>query len=136
MDRLIVDTGFLVALGRAADPRHPSALRLFATIKVPLVTVSAVIVESCHFLETRAKRALLDWILDDGPAVVDVPVASYADLSAIIGKYPQREVDFADAALIWLAETTGHRKIITVDETDFSLFRLKGDKRFELVEWA
>ena len=135
MDRLIVDTGFLVALGRAADPHHAAAHRFFGTIKVPLVTVSAVIVESCHFLEVRAKRALLDWVADDGPAVVDVPVSSYLELAATIGRYASREVDFTDAALVWLADTTGHRRIVTIDRTDFSLFRLKGGKRFELVDW-
>lgn len=135
MDRLIVDTGFLVALGRKLDPRHRDARRYFSSIECPLVTVSAVLVECCHFLDQRAKRALLDWVIDDGPAVVDVPRESYADLAATIGKYADHDVDFTDAALVWLAETSGHRKILTVDRADFSLFRLKGNKRFELVEW-
>ena len=42
---------------------------------------------------------------------------------------------FADAALVWLAEQTGNRAILTVDETDFRRFRLKSGARFELVEW-
>ena len=44
-------------------------------------------------------------------------------------------MDFADAALVWLAEQTGNRSILTVDEADFRRFRLKGGARFELVEW-
>ena len=44
-------------------------------------------------------------------------------------------LDFADAALVWLSEQTGHRSILTVDETDFRRFRMKGGGRFDLLEW-
>jgi uncharacterized protein len=135
LDRLIVDTGFLVALGRSGDCAHGSALRYFAALELSLVTVSAVIVESCHFLDARAKRSLLDWVGHDGPAVIDVPVSSYPDLSATIARYANLDVDFTDAALVWLAESTGYRKIVTVDRKDFAVFRLKGGKRFELADW-
>jgi hypothetical protein len=49
-------------------------------------------------------------------------------------RYKERDIDFADAALVWLAEQTGHRAILTVDDTYFRRFRLKGGGRFELVE--
>jgi len=67
--------------------------------------------------------------------VVDVPTSSYSDLSATIGKYASRDIDLADAALVWLAEQAGIFRILTVDRRDFSLFRLKGGKKFELVDW-
>jgi hypothetical protein len=38
--------------------------------------------------------------------------------------------------LVWLAEQSGQHAILTVDEGDFSRFRLKGGKRFRLVDWA
>ncbi|HEX9673251.1 MAG TPA: hypothetical protein VGA12_07435 [Burkholderiales bacterium] len=40
-----------------------------------------------------------------------------------------------DAALVWLAEESGLRRILTVDRSDFSLFRLKGAKRFDVLDW-
>jgi predicted nucleic acid-binding protein len=64
-----------------------------------------------------------------------VPVAAYPDLSATLGQYASRKLDLADAALVWLSEETGIRKILTVDHGDFSLFRLGGGKRFELIGW-
>jgi predicted nucleic acid-binding protein len=51
-------------------------------------------------------------------------------------RYRERDIDFADAALVWLAEQSGQHAILTVDEGDFSRFRLKGGKRFRLVDWA
>ena len=44
-------------------------------------------------------------------------------------------LDFTDAALIWLADSQKERRILTVDKTDFSVFRLWGGLPFELVDW-
>ena len=135
MDRILVDTGFFVALGRSNDARHEAAIAYLEACRLPLATVSAVVVETCHFLRLEARRRFLDWMANDGPAVIDVPPAAYPELSKTMQRYRERDVDFADAALVWLAEQTGHRAILTVDDGDFRRFRLKGGGRFELVEW-
>jgi hypothetical protein len=130
-----VDTGFLVALAREKDPHHEAAKAFLRDCRYPLVTVSAVIPEVCYFLTPRAKKELLAWVGDEGPSVLDVPVSSYPEIGAAFEKYAERDIDFADAALIWLANETSLRKIVTLDAIDFSLFRLKGGKRFELIGW-
>lgn len=135
MDRILVDTGFLVALGRSRDPLHAAAKAWLGACRVPLATVSAVVVETCHFLRLDSRRALLDWLAEDGPAVIEVPPEAYPELSRTMERYRERDVDFADAALVWLAEQTGHRSIVTVDEADFGRFRLKGRARFDLIAW-
>ena len=135
MERLLVDTGFLVALARTRDPLHGPAKAYLETCTKRLATVTAVVVETCHFLTVESRRALLEWLAADGPAVVEVPPEAYPALSRTMERYRERDVDFADAALVWLAEQTGHRAILTVDETDFRRFRLRGGGRFELVEW-
>jgi len=135
LDRLLVDTGFLVAYGRAADPLHAKADAFLRNFKGAMVTVAPVIVETCFFLDVRAKQLLLEWAHEGSLAVVDVPVAAYPDLSATLGKYASRKMDLADAALVWLAGESGLRRILTVDRADFSVFRLKGGKRFELIDW-
>ena len=132
---MIADAGFLVAFGRARDPRHEAAKRFLQSFRGRLVTVAPAVVESCFFLDPRAKMLLLEWIHLGGVGVVDVPVAAYPDLSATIGRYSNRDIDFADAALVWLAEQSGLRDILTIDQADFSVFRLKGGKRFTLIDW-
>lgn len=99
------------------------------------MTTSAAIVEACHVLAADARINLLNSV---GPrlAVVEVPVPSYPDLAAAIGKYSDREVDSADASLVWLAERSGLRRILTVDAADFPTFRLSNGKRFDLVDWS
>lgn len=135
MERLIADAGFIVAIGRRSDPRHRGAVAFSEKFAGQLVTTSAIVVEACHFFTAAARINLLNSV---GPrfAVVEVPVLSYPDLAATIGKYADREVDFADASLVWLAERSGLRQILTVDVADFSTFRLGNGKRFELVDWS
>ena len=135
MKKLIADAGFLVAAGRRSDPRHSGAAAFAARFSGQLVTTSAVIIETCQFVTADARINLLNSV---GPrlAVVEVPVLSYPDLAATIGKYADREVDFADASLVWLAERSGLRQILTVDVADFSTFRLSSGKRFDLIDWS
>ena len=135
MERLIADAGFFIAAGRRSDLRHHGATAFSKRFPGQLITTSAVIVEACHFLSADARIGLLNFV---GPrlAVVEVPVLSYPDLAATIGKYGDREVDFADASLVWLADRSGIRQILTVDVSDFSTFRLANGKRFELIDWS
>ena len=135
MHRLIADTGFLVAFGRAADPLHAASARFLDGYSGALITVAPVIVEVCFFLSASAKRQLLGWIHAGGLGVVEIPVAAYPQLAATISKYENLDIDLADAALLWLAAETGLRKILTVDVRDFSAYRIQGRKRFELIRW-
>jgi predicted nucleic acid-binding protein len=132
---VLVDTGYLVALGRARDSLHAKADRFLSAFRGSLFTVSAVIAETCFFMDAQAKAHLLEWAAEGSLAVVDVPVAAYPDLAGTMRKYSDRKVDFADAALVWLAEESGVRAILTVERRDFSTLRLKGGKRFRLIDW-
>ncbi len=134
MERLIADTGFLVAIGRGADPRHDGALRFSARFEGQLVTTSPVIVEACHFLSLQSRLDLLGTV-GRRLVVIELPVRTYPDLADTMRRYASRDVDFADASLVWLAEQAGLRRILTVDIADFSTFRLRNGKHFELVEW-
>jgi uncharacterized protein len=133
--RVLADTGFLVALFHPADRLAASAQAYLRRHRHPLATVAAVIVETGFFLSSAEKNDLLEWARRGGIAVVETPVDSYPDLAAIIGRYADRDIDLADAALIWLANTSGQNRILTVDVRDFSAYRLKQGRRFELVSW-
>ncbi len=135
MDRLLADAGFFVAAGRRSDAQHAGALAFSERFSGQLVTTSAVIVEVCHFVTPGARINLLNSV-GLKLAVIEVPIPSYPDLAATMEKYSDRNVDFADASLVWLAERSGIRRILTVDVSDFSTFRLSNGKRFELVDWS
>ena len=73
-----------------------------------------MIVESCYFLDAKAKVALLNWVQCGGINVVDVPVSAYSDIAQSIEKYADHEIDFTDATLIWLANNYQQQQIFTV----------------------
>jgi predicted nucleic acid-binding protein len=135
MTPVLVDTGFLVALFKPAGILTGSAARYLREHKHPLATVSATVVETCFFLNPMMKAEFLAWIRCGGISVFDVPMSAYAQLELTLRKYSDQEIDFVDAALVWLANESRARRILTVDRTDFNLLRLKGGKRFELIDW-
>ena len=135
MRRVLVDSGFLVALGIESDPRHRAA-RDFLDNYVGLLLVPApVVTETCYFLSTAGKVRLLDWLHKLPRQVLDMPVDAYPKVGEILARYSELKLDFTDAAIVWLAEDTGCHAILTVDVRDFSVFRLGKGKRFELVKW-
>ncbi|TLY91930.1 MAG: PIN domain-containing protein [Gammaproteobacteria bacterium] len=132
---LLVDTGFLVALYRRNDELHQSALRFLQGNREGLITVAPVIVEACHFLAIEARMHLLQWITREGLTVFEIPQAVYSKLAALMEKYRNLDCDLADVALLWLAAESRQRRILTVDERDFSTYRLPDRKQLQLVEW-
>ena len=135
MTPVLVDTGFLKALFDPTDVLAASATRYLQAHNHPLATVSATVVEACFFLDPIQKADLLAWIRRGGMSIVDVPANAYAQLEQTLRKYADRELDFADAALVWLAIEKRTHRILTVDKSDFGILRLKGGKHFELIDW-
>lgn len=133
---VLVDSGFLVALGIRRDPRHEAAKAWLQASRAPLLVPTPVVTESCYFLSAAAKAALLRWIAADARLrLVDIPAAAHAAIAAILEKYADRAPDFTDAALVWAADAARCAQILTVDHADFAVYRLKGGRRFDMVDW-
>ncbi|MBK9608702.1 MAG: hypothetical protein IPO58_20545 [Betaproteobacteria bacterium] len=94
-----------------------------------------VVAEVCYFLSTAGKVRLLDWLSTPRRKVLDLPAAAYPDVGAILARYAALDPDFTGAAIVWLARETGCGAILTVDLRDFGVYRIKGNKRFEVVKW-
>lgn len=135
MARLLVDTGFFVALYRRRDTLHAPAVAFLRANRAALVTASPVVAETCYFLDAAGKAAFLEWLANGAATIAEIPVEGYPALAALLQKYRNLDIDFADAALVWLAELIEVRAILTVDARDFATVRLKGRKRFDLVPW-
>jgi predicted nucleic acid-binding protein len=64
----------------------------------------------------------LDFALDDIPA-----------MRAWRARYTDREIDFADASLVWLANRRGTTLVATTDFDDFETYLLPNRKSFKLL---
>ena len=98
---------------------------------------TAVITETAYVLARSPshQRAALVWFERARQAgILKVePVADYAALSRIIAQYGDLPCDYADASLIELAERSGVTAIATIDQRDFSIYRLRGRRRFKIL---
>lgn len=135
MTGALVDTGFLVALFSRRDRLRPAARDYLQAHIHPLATVAPVVVETSFFLDARGKADLLEWIVRGGLAVAELTLDAYREIKPVVAKYADRDIDFADAALVWFANVSGCRRILTVDDRDFGIYRLKGNKRFDVLAW-
>lgn len=137
MARALVDTGAVVALVNRDDRYHRTAVDWFRRFRGEMLTTEAVITETAYVLAASSahQRAALVWFQRARAAELlrIEPVADHAELAHIIDKYADLPCDYADASLIALAERTGVTAIATVDQRDFSVYRLRGRKRFRLL---
>ena len=137
MARALVDTGAVVALVNRADRYHGVAVEWFQRFRGELLTTEAVVTETAYVLAASAthQRAALLWFERARRArLLKVePVADYAVLARIIAQYASLPCDYADASLIALAEHTSVIAIATIDQRDFSIYRLRGRRRFRIL---
>ena len=123
----------MIALFLEREPRHKEVKRFLKVNKSRLLSTWPVITEVCHFLNSAGKSAFLTWAARGGLIIEPISVTDLDDLIALLAKYTDREMDFADASLIWLADKSGIADILTLDRKDFAVFRLSSGKSFRQV---
>lgn len=55
------------------------------------------------------------------------------DLEALMHRYRDRPMDFADATLVHLARREDLATVFTIDHDDFETYRIDGRRRFRIV---
>ena len=129
---VLLDTGPLVALYARDDARHAAVARWMSGFQGELHAVEPVLTEAAYFLPARGRAVIAD-LVASGMLHLHRPDANaYSRMSALLHKYADLDPDWADIALVWLAEATGITRIATLDVADFSVYRIHGRKRFEL----
>lgn len=129
---VLLDTGPLVALYARDDKRHGAVVQWMAGFRGQLHTVEPVLTEAAYFLPARTRPVLADLAASGALQLHRADAAGLARMASLLRKYADRDPDWADIALVWLAETAGIRRIATLAVADFSVYRIHGRKRFEL----
>jgi predicted nucleic acid-binding protein len=75
----------------------------------------------------------VDFFLTGGAVLVPSSVVSLKRARALIVKYADQPMDFADATLVALGEELGISTVFTTDRTDFAIYRLKDRKPFKIL---
>jgi predicted nucleic acid-binding protein len=133
--RILLDTGPLVALLALTDSRHQLCVDTFAKLSPPLLTCWPVITEAAWLL--RKQHRPLDRIAEANAAgmfaLLPLDGDSLTAIAAIMQRYEDAGIQFADAALAYLAERENIRTVFTTDRRDFSIIRLKRNRALTLL---
>ena len=132
----LVDTGPLVAILDSGDSWHPFVRERWAPAPGQWVTTGAVLTEAMHFLAPipGGPQALLRFIEKAGFVVEDgFRGASLRRAVALMEKYADIPMDFADASLVALARELGVNRIATLDERGFRAYRFGRNHAFHLL---
>jgi predicted nucleic acid-binding protein len=126
-----------VAFFNHADRDHAAVARWFSGFRGQLLTTEAVITESAYLLADAAQhqQAALAWVQRARAAgLMQIhAVEDHGAIARLLQRYAALPCDYADATLIALAEKTGVSAIATIDQRDFSIYRIKGRKSFRIL---
>lgn len=135
MRAVLVDAGPLVALLDRSDNSHQAVLGACKKIQDPLVSAWPVFAEAMYLFSFSwpAQEALWN-ILETGTVqILPLGQTDVAPMKSLMAKYRDLPMDMADAALVWLAEREGIRRVLTLDQRDFAVYRLPRKGRFTLL---
>lgn len=127
----LLDTGPLVAYLVRTDHFHAWAVETLNRLGPPLLTCEAVLAEAVYL--SGARLPIMRMV-----AAGDLQVAfdledQAEELARIFGRYADREVDLADACLIRMSELYSPSEVITLDRTDFSVYRRNRRERIPFI---
>lgn len=66
-------------------------------------------------------------------ALAAIEDAELPHIHALMSRYADRPIDFADATLVHLAKRESLSTIFTVDHNDFATYRIDGRRRFRVL---
>ena len=132
---VIVDTGPLVALFDESEPAHQACLDALQSMRAPLITTWPVLTESFYLLSDwqKGQTELWEFILSGGLTITEIPASYCGRLRDLMRKYRDKPMDLADATLVVLAEIHKARVVFTLDRRDFSVYRPRHLKHFDLI---
>ena len=124
----------MIALLDRSDEHHEAAASAIASLTDSLLTVMPAVTEAMHLLgrTARGQDALFDLIEDEAVAVADLRESDFSRMKSLMRKYRSLPMDFADAALVRVAERERLTRILTFDR-HFQLYSLPGRARFKLL---
>jgi predicted nucleic acid-binding protein len=132
----LVDTGPLVAYLDGAEPEHAGVAARWDGFGGRLVTSSAVVAEAMHFVSgiRGGPRALAELVSASAMEVYDLSAPpELGEAVALMERYADTPMDFADATLVLLAEALRVGDVLTLDRRGFRTYRTRTGRALRLA---
>ena len=134
----LIDTGAILALLDRRDRWHDVCVEAFRQLRLPLMTSEAVLTELFHLVGDSSTEMEAAWkFVRSGTIVLgEIHNAELPEIRALMLRYRDRPMDFADATLVYLARRESLTRILTVDHADFETYRIEGKRKFRILPAA
>jgi predicted nucleic acid-binding protein len=119
--KAIADTGFIVAFGNKEDYHHAWAVDIAKNITEPFLTCEAVLAEAAFHLGSSAY--VLSLLQNEMLRLGFDLSRNLEQLRDLARRYEDRRPDLTDLCIIRMSELYPRHTVITVDESDFRVFR-------------
>jgi predicted nucleic acid-binding protein len=132
---ILLDTGPLVALLSRNDANHDRAVQIFAECAPPFRCCEAVVAEACFLMRKVHAAGPADVVALGARGLYGIAISAEAhwnNIEALLAKYSDRPISFADACLIRCAEIHEDARIATFDN-DFTVYKWARNRRFEIL---
>jgi predicted nucleic acid-binding protein len=132
---LLLDTGAFVALVDRSEARHVDCVTVLENWPGPIVTTEAVLTETLYLVGPtwQAQQVCLEFLLRGAFVLIPSSRQSLQRVAALMKKYHDVLMDFADATLVALGEDLQTNQVFTLDRRGFSVYRLPGKKTFHIL---
>lgn len=122
--RLLLDTGPLVALLNRRDSYHDWTRQVFADSRPPLLSCEAVLLEACHRLLRAGQPAgLVLQLIERGVVEPAFELREqHQAVARLMHKYRDQPMSLANACLVRMTELHTTARVLTLD-SDFRVYR-------------
>lgn len=127
----IADTGFIVAFANRNDRHHAWAVGVAEQLTSPLLTCEAVLAEAAFHLENV--RLVLAMVQEGLVELAFDCREHLPQLASLAARYADRHPDLADLCLIRMSELHPRLPVLTVDRTDFRIYRRNKREAIPLI---
>ena len=132
---LLVDAGPLVAIFNRRDRDHAACAGVLRKVRGPLLSTWMPVTEAMYLLDfsIAAQGALLEMIERGALKILGISDRDLRAIRALMEKYGDQPMDFADATLVHVANREAIDEIFTLDARDFGVYRLYRGRSFKIL---
>jgi predicted nucleic acid-binding protein len=133
MNRLIMDTGPLVAWFCPKDQHHAWAAKTFDSLPAGALVCEAVLAEACHLVakDGVAPGKVLEFVERGGLALVPL-TGEIPAIRKLVESYRDAGMDFTDGCVVRLSQLHERAQVCTTD-SDFKVYRRTGRSPISLL---
>ena len=135
MADILLDTGAWYAILDRREQAHAACVEALRGVTGRLLSTEAVLTETLWLLEglREGPRRCAEFVRRGAVILVPISAESLARAVALMEKYRDVPMDFADATLVTLGEELTLNTILTLDRRGFGVYRLHGRRPFHIL---